>query len=546
MKKILLLVLTTFIFSCTSNDYNSTLLQNQYVFPVLKFKDYNNVLQIVINSDDSLETTYLNKISINTDGTTNLNDIETASIYSMGDSEDLLNDKKVLFSETKNITAIIDLKGKIKLKKGDNFFWFSYKLKNNAKLQNKLFARVETAETNHGKLKIQKLTNPIGLKIGIALRKHNDDNVNTYRIPSLVKTNNGSLLAAYDVRRNSSRDLQGDIDIGISRSTDNGETWEPMRIALNMKNWGNLPEKFNGVSDASLIVDKNNNNVFVAGLWMHGVINEKGEWIENLNEESIEWNHQWRNKGSQPGFGVKETSQFLISKSTDEGLTWEPPINLTKMCKKEEWWLWAPAPGNGITLNDGTLVLPTQGRDKNGMPFSNITYSKDNGKTWVTSNSAFSNTTESSVVQLENGNIMLNMRYNQNRNNLTENNGRVVCTTANLGETWTEHKTSRNTLNEPVCMASLIKHEYVKDGKSKSVLIFSNPNTKKGRQNITLKFSFDDGNSWPKKYWILLDEGFGNGYSCLASINENQIGILYEGSQANLVFQKISIENILE
>jgi len=265
-----------------------------------------------------------------------------------------------------------------------------------------------------------------------------------------------------------------------------------------------------------------------------------------LNDSSEDWNHQWRNKGSQPGFDVKETSQFLLVKSTDDGQSWSPPVNLTTMCKQKEWWLWAPAPGNGITMNNRTLVFPTQGRDKDGLPFSNITYSKDGGITWKTSNPAFTNTTESAVVQLDDGSLMLNMRDNRNRTIKGAKNGRAVFTTNNLGESWEEHPSSHNSLQESVCMASLLKHEYTENGEKKSVLLFSNPNIQDGpRRKTTIKLSFDNGLTWPENYWMLMDEGNSRGYSCLTSIDEKTIGILYESSQADLVFQRILLYDLI-
>lgn len=105
----------------------------------------------------------------------------------------------------------------------------------------------------------------------------------------------------------------------------------------------------------------------------------------------------------------------------------------------------APAPGHGITLNDGTLVIPTQGMDEKGFPFSNITWSKDVGKTWHPGTPAYHKTTESTAVQLSDGSIMLNMRHNENRNN-KDVNGRAIAITNNLGKTWTEHPTSRKAL----------------------------------------------------------------------------------------------------
>jgi len=320
-----------------------------------------------------------------------------------------------------------------------------------------------------------------------------------------------------------------------------------MRIVLDMREWGGLPQKFNGVSDACILVDRNSENIFVAGLWMHGVLDTTGRWMEGLTEESDAWEHQWRRKGSQPGFGVKQTSQFMITKSVDDGKTWGEPVNLTRMCKKQEWWLWAPAPGRGITLNDGTLVFPTQGRDAEGVPFSNITYSQDGGQTWITSNPASISTTECAVVQLSDGSLMLNIRDNRNRTVKGEENGRAVAVTRDLGEIWEKHPTSNNALKEPVCMASLHKHVYTEGGEKKSILLFSNPNIQeRPRRRTILKVSFDNGMTWPEKYWLLLDEGYNKGYSCLTSIDEKTIGIIFEGSQADMTFESIPLDELLK
>ncbi len=62
---------------------------------------------------------------------------------------------------------------------------------------------------------------------------------------------------------------------------------------------------------------------------------------------------------------------------------------------------------------------------------------------------------------------------------------------------------------------------------------------------MTIKVSFDEGKTWPEKYWLLLDElPLIGGYSCLTSINNNTIGILYEGSQANLTFESIKLKEL--
>lgn len=385
---------------------------------------------------------------------------------------------------------------------------------------------------------------PMKQRLGVAVRSAKEDNVDTYRIPGLGTSKKGTLLAIYDARYENARDLQGHIDIALNRSRDGGQTWQPLQIVLDQKEWGGLPEKFNGVSDAAVLVDEKSGAIYIAGLWMHGVLDGKtGQWIEGLTQESKDWNHQWRGKASQPGFSEKETSQFLITKSTDDGKTWSEPVNITS-CKEKDWWLFAPAPGAGITMKDGTLVLPTQGRDANGLPFSNITYSKDGGKTWKTSKPSYTDTTECAVVELSDGSLMLNMRDNRNGKEKGEKNGRAIYITKDMGETWTEHPTSHGALNEPVCMASLHKHEYTDaTGKKKSVLLFSNPNTKSGRHNMTVKASIDDGKTW--KTVMLLDAGGSYGYSCLTSVCPNTIGILYEGSRAQMTFQRFPLKEVL-
>ncbi len=535
------------ITSCRQTASNIKVVEKQIQVPILKNKTENPAFALKLDNQQGQQVT-VESINLNLEGTDDLNGIKSIKIFYTGKDSVLTDiEKYQLFGEAASPKKEMVFTGNVKLPASPVFFIVSVQLTENAKLHDKIQINCTKVEYGDNTYSTPAANHDLATKhrIGIALRQHNDDMVHTYRIPGLTTTNQGTLLAIYDARHNSSRDLQGDIDIGVSRSTDGGKTWEPMLIGLDMGKWGNLPEKFNGVSDPCILVDKNSNKIFLAGLWMYGVLDENGKWTENLDENSDDWNHQWRDKGSQPGFEPKQTAQFLIATSTDDGKTWDNPENITKMCKKEEWWLWAPAPGHGITLNDGTLVFPTQGRDKNGMSFSNITFSKDGGETWETSPPAYSNTTENMVAQLSGGSIMLNARYNPNRKNQTNTNGRVVVTTKNLGETWEEHPSSRSALIESTCMAALHKHVYHENGEEKSILLFSNPNTKTGRHHITLKVSFDDGETWPEKYWMLLDEGKCRGYSCITSINEGTIGILYEGSQSDLTFESILLSELL-
>ncbi|MBN1108096.1 MAG: exo-alpha-sialidase, partial [Bacteroidales bacterium] len=384
------LFITLLLSACRSVDEKVSMSIRQYQVPVLINKHDNPVLQIILIPADTSGTT-VREISVSLEGTTDLEDVKALRLFVSGGDLKFSTAKK--FGKDQLPATVVKFSDKLPVKDSMSI-WLSVELADSASLLNKIMTQCISVKTSAGTVIHDTAFSPLELRTGIALRKHLDDNVHTYRIPGLTTTNKGTLLAIYDIRRNSSRDLQGDIDIGLSRSNDGGNTWEPMKTVLDMHKWGGLPQKFNGVSDACILVDNTSDNIFIAGLWMHGVLDRDGRWIEGLTEDSDAWEHQWRNRGSQPGYGVKETSQFLITSSSDDGITWSEPVNITLMGKKREWWLWAPAPGHGITLKNGTLVIPTQGRDSEGRPFSNITWSGDGGKTWKTSNPAYSNTTE--------------------------------------------------------------------------------------------------------------------------------------------------------
>ena len=546
MRKRQLLYTALFLFPACSG-FAQQVKQTQYRVPVLALKDHNPV--VLLEMDGPAASGGLQGVELELDKQTPAY-LDAVSIWSLGKDtasalEAKLQKAKLLSTQPVKGNRRLTLTVPSAQAAAGQFYIVSVSLRTGAPING--FVGVSTKAVTIGSKRqtLPPATAQACQRIGIAVRQHWQDSVHTHRIPGLATANDGSLLAVYDARRDKGGDLQGDIDIGVSRSLDKGKTWLPMEVALDRKTWGNLPEKFNGISDACILVDKKTGTIFIAGLWMYGVLDKDGKWIEGLNENSKDWNHQWRDKGSQPGFDPKRTSQFLLTSSRDNGRTWSEPVNLTTLCKKESWWLWAPAPGAGITLRDGTLVFPTQGRDEKGQPFSNITYSKDGGKTWTTSKPAVNeSTTENMAVELTDGSIMLNMRANSNRTDTSDRNGRAIAVTTDLGQTWTTHPTSHGALIEPTCMASIIRHDYTEKGKKRSILVFCNPDSKTARNRISLKISFDDGRTWPKT--LLLDEKKGRGYSCLTSIDEQHIGVLYESSQADLVFQSISLRELLQ
>jgi sialidase-1 len=333
------------------------------------------------------------------------------------------------------------------------------------------------------------------------------------------------LLAVYDMRRREGRDLQEDIDIGLSRSTDGGQTWEEPRVIMDMGTFGGLPQELNGCSDPGIIVDRQTGEIFCFALWMHG---KPGK-------------HQWVDDGSEPGFEIGKAAQFMMVRSTDDGLTWTPPENLTKTLKQESWWLFAPSPQAGISLTDGTLVMPVQGRTGREplATFATVMVSRDHGRSWQVGKPSYSGGNECQAAELSDGSIMLNIRNDHERY-------RAVVVTKDLGQSWQDHPTSRTTLIEPNCNGSLLRFVRRNGQSDRPLLLFANPHSQQGRTHHTVQVSFDDGRSWPDSHHWLLDEGRGAGYPSMTQIDNDHVGIVYEGSQSHLVFERIAIADLID
>ncbi|MDG5798935.1 sialidase family protein [Marinilabiliaceae bacterium ANBcel2] len=439
------------------------------------------------------------------------------------------------FGETSTTGRSLKINGDYTLDAGEHTFIFNAKANSNVDLVNSFVIEKIEATLSNGYYIVDN-NDPYSYRPAKVLRAAGQDNCHTYRIPGLTTTSEGTLIAVYDNRYNNSKDLQEDIDVGMSRSTDGGQTWEPMKVIMDMGEWGGHPPRRNGIGDPAVLYDPNTNTLWAAALWISGMSPDKMLW--------------WH---SQPGMSPEETGQFVLVKSTDDGKTWSDPINITDQIKDPEWQLMFMGPGRGITMDDGTIVFAAQFKEDIGekaidggdyVSHSTIVYSKDGGETWEIGTGAKPNTTEAQVVQLDDGSLMLNMRDDINRIEKGEGNGRAVAITNDMGKTWTTHPSSNSALREPNCMASLLDHYTVIDGEEQQVLLFSNPDSKTARVDMTIKVSIDGGHTWPKENQVLLNQNHGFGYSCMSMVDDNSVGIVYEGVR-ELYFQKVLIDELL-
>lgn len=444
--------------------------------------------------------------------------------------------KQLLIGSTKRIGLRTFLSGNCNISEGENILSLNFTLKENANLSKSFEIKdVQLTFSDHQTIKVAPESR-FAFRPALLLRAAGQDKVSTYRIPGLVTTSSGTLIAVYDNRYNNSKDLQEDIDIGMSRSTDGGQSWQPMKVIMDMGEYGGRSQQLNGTGDPCVLYDSKTHTLWVAALWMSGSAPDKMLWWASI-----------------PGMKPEETGQFMLVKSTDDGLTWSQPINITSQIKDPDWQLLLQGPGRGITMSDGTLVFPAQFKADLGTKaldggqftcHSTIVYSKDQGKSWQIASGAKPNTTESQVVELSDGSLMLNMRDDANRSDKGPTNGRAVAVTSDMGKTWTKHPSSNSALPEPNCMASIISADLLIHGKMQRVLFFSNPDSKTERNHMTIKASLDGGLTWPKDYQVELNAQGGYGYSCMSMVDDHTIGIVYEGVK-DLYFQKVRVSDIL-
>ena len=510
--------------------------------PVLIERQDNELFNLRI---DATQSQVLNDVKLSFGKEVNLNEIEAVKLYYGGTESSERKGKtyfapvdyipsntpgktlaanpsySILKAEVKAPKRDVVLKVDQKLYPGVNYFWVSLQMKPTASVLAKVSVEMTGVTMDNRTAPVKVVRKADTHYMGVGVRHAGDDGVAAYRIPGLATSNKGTLLGVYDVRHNNSADLQEYVELGLSRSTDGGQTWEKMRIPMSFGEHEGLPKAQNGVGDPAILVDRKTGTIWIIAAWTHGMGNGRAWW------------------NSQPGMDMHHTAQLMLVKSDDDGKTWSEPINITEQVKDPSWYFLLQGPGRGISMDDGTLVFASQYIGSDRIPNAGIIYSKDHGKTWHISSLARTNTTESQVAEIEPGVLMLNMRDNRG-------GSRAVSTTTDMGKTWKEHVSSRTSLQEPVCMASLISVKAKDNVLGKDILLFSNPNDTKNRHSITIKASLDGGVTWLPENQLLLDAGWGWGYSCLTMIDKETVGIFYESSVAHMTFQAIKLKDIIK
>jgi len=314
----------------------------------------------------------------------------------------------------------------------------------------------------------------------------------SFRIPSIIRTTNGTLIAFAEGRMANNKDY-GNINLVYKRSFDNGTTWGALEevVGAGQGTWGNPT----AVTDAS-----------TGRVWLF-----------------MSWNDATHNQGGTDGYEPIDSwgeRKVYVSYSDNNGDTWSAPADMTSTLLPPGFAWDAMGPGIGIQTkhgpHPGRLIIPASRR--------NI-YSDDHGATWhyqmLPDGSG-----EATIVEEPDGGLIRNDRPGTNQFNTAKRRWISRGSIENGFSAWAPD----NTLLDPKCEGSILRYT-----DEPSRIYFLNPASTERRCKMRIRISYDEGATWPisRKIhdWLsdeaTCDNGKG-GYSSLVKTADNMTGALIE------------------
>ena len=343
------------------------------------------------------------------------------------------------------------------------------------------------------------------------------DGYHTYRIPSILVTGKGTLLAFCEGRKGGQGDA-GNIDLLMKRSTDGGRTWSAQQVVWD--------DGANTCGNPCPVEDRRTGTIWMLNTWNRG---SDGESAIIAGKST-------------------DTRRVFVYRSTDDGRSWSKPVDITRSVKADDWGWYATGPGVGIQLARGPcagrLVVPCDHsclgyRDhKYG---SHAIYSDDGGRTWRRGQAIRPACNECQLVELADGTLRMSLRSYAGKG------CRASATSADGGRTWSPAAPERQ-LPDPVCQASLVRYEPA--GAPAGVprpLLFANPASSRARAGLTVRLSRDEGRSWPAGRVLHAGPA---AYSCLGVLSGGEIVCLYEAGDKSpyesIVFARLPMSWLTE
>jgi sialidase-1 len=353
----------------------------------------------------------------------------------------------------------------------------------------------------------------------VAVFEAGEDGYASFRIPAVVLAGNGDLLAFAEGRVGSSAD-DGDVDLVVKRSTDDGATWGPLQVVAD-----NGPDF---IGNPAPVVDPASGRILVLGITKDG---------DDTEAEIL------------TGTGEDTNRPFVVT-SDDDGATWTEPTDLTEQAKAPPWRWYSTGPGHAIVLergeHTGRIVVPANHSHPTGGYGAHVITSDDGGATWqigaVDTPPVGSprHPNESMAVELGDGTMLFTARDQLG----TDRWHRLQTTSSDGGSTFDRPYTDVVGLVAPVVQASILRVE-PSDGPEGGVLVFSAPSDAEERVDLRLRLSDDDGDTWTDG--LLVAEGPA-GYSDLVALPGGALGVLHEsgepGPDGRIDFTAVGVDRL--
>lgn len=328
----------------------------------------------------------------------------------------------------------------------------------------------------------------------------------SYPVPAVATTRDGTIVVAYDDRHGNPRDLPNNIDIVTRRSPDNGISWTPQTVIVRHTG-GNTPNTAGGVGDPSLLPDH-----ITGRLWLF---------------------YDW----APPGVGIftsttstspasVTTVHPMVRYSDDDGATWSTPVDLIGQLKRPNMTGIFASSGHGFQTTNGTLLQPYS-YFIGGIERAAVAYSTDHGRTWHMSQEIGEHLSESKIVELSDGTLLDDARPNSPGYRKFSHTTCITCR-------WST-PAAQTAIPDPVVNGDLIRVE-----NHPTWLLESNPDSQRLRARLTVRLSTDNGKTW--RYSLPITGG-PSSYSVLTEMPDGDYAIVYYG-QRELVFQRFALDQL--
>lgn len=326
-----------------------------------------------------------------------------------------------------------------------------------------------------------------------------EDGYVTYRIPAIVETTDGTLIAFAEGRVSTAAD-DGDVDLLAKRSNDGGKTWGDLQVVADMGP--------NFIGNPSPVVDEATGRVVLLATYKAGTDTEFDIMV---------------------GHGIDTSREFLLT-SEDNGATWSEPLQITESVKAPEWHWYSVGPGHAFQIESGPhagrLVAAANHSDDEFNYGAHLLLSDDGGLTWrigasETPKKGPRHPNESTAAVLDDGTIVVSARDQDGDDQWH----RLRTTSVDGGETFSGPFEEQTGLVIPVVQASMLAIGGTDGSGGLTRLLLSGPSDSEKRIDLRVRTSTDAGVTWSDG--LLVGPGPA-AYSDLIQLPGNLIGVLFE------------------